>query len=66
MGNGGVVGDESMVKVGKAEEGLYILDFCWGWPDGNSIKFDMAHGKLTRFDDHPEILNLRDIELTLF
>ena len=35
-----VVGDELMVKIGKAEEGSYVLNFGRSQPDGNIIEFD--------------------------
>ena len=40
VGHGGVVWDEAVVEVGKAQEGLYFLDFGRSGPAGNSIKFD--------------------------
>jgi len=57
-GNVGVVRNESSVEVGKAKEGAYVLDFSWGWPFGNSVKFDGVHSELTRFDNHSEVFYL--------
>jgi len=57
-GNIGVVGDESMVEIGKAEEGAYVFDFSGCWPFGNPVKFDGVHGELTRFDDHSKVFYL--------
>jgi len=54
-GNVGIVGDESAVEVGEAKERAYVLDFCGGWPFGNSVEFDGVHSKLTRFDDHSKV-----------
>jgi len=53
-----VVGDEPSVEVGKAKEGAYVLDFCRGWPFGDSVKLDRVHGKLTGFNDHSEVFYL--------
>ena len=39
----GVIGDEPLVEVGKAQEGAYILDFSWGKPACNAIEFDRVH-----------------------
>ena len=55
-----------MVEVGKAEEGLYILDFRGGQPGSNAIEFDRVHDKLTGFHNHSEVFNFRDIELAFF
>ena len=63
MGDGGVVRDELMVEVDKAEEGSYILDFGWGWPGGNTVELDRVHGKLTRFHNHSKVFDFRDVEL---
>jgi len=58
VGDVGVVGNESSVEVGEAQEGAYVLDFGWGWPFGNAIELDRIHGELTWFDDHPEVFYL--------
>ena len=63
--NCGVVGYELLVEVGKAKEGVHILDFGWGRSGGNTIKFDRVHDKLTRFHDHSKVFDFRDIELAL-
>ena len=44
MSNIGVVGNESSIEVGKAKEGAYILDFSWGGPACDAIKFNRVHG----------------------
>ena len=66
MGNSRVVRDELMVEVGKAKEGLYVLDFGRGWPGCDAIKLYWAHSKLTGCHDHPEIFDFRDIKLAFF
>ena len=66
MSDSRVVGDKLMIEVGKAEEGSHILDFGRGWPGSNAIKFDRVHGKLTRFHDHSEVLDFRDVKLAFF
>ena len=65
-GNSGAVRDESTIEIGKAKEGLYILDFSGGWPSSNAVEFDRVHSKLTRFHDYSEVFDFRDIKLTLF
>jgi len=57
-GNIRVVGDKSMVEVGEAKKGAYILDLSGGWPFGDSVKLDRIHGKLTRFDNHSKVFYL--------
>ena len=66
MDDSGVVGDKLMIKVGKAKEGVYFLDFSGGWPGSNAVKFDRVYDKLTRFYDHPKVFDFRNIKLTLF
>ena len=63
-GYGRVVGDEPVIEVGKAEEGMYFLDFGRGRPHNNTVQFDRVHGELSRFYNHAEVFNFRDIELT--
>jgi len=58
MSDIGVVRDESSVEVGEAKEEVYILDFSWGWPFGNSVKFDGIHSELAGFDNHSEVFYL--------
>ena len=43
-GDVGVVGDESLVEVGEAEEGAYVLYFSRSRPFGDSVEFDRVHG----------------------
>ena len=62
-GDGGVVGYEPTVEVGKAAERSDVLDFGWGWPGGDAVKFDRVHSKLTGFHDHSEVFDLGDVEL---
>ena len=57
-GNCEVVGDELVIKVGKAKEGPYILDFSGSWLGSNAVKFYWVHGKLSRFHNHPKVFNL--------
>ena len=51
MSNSRVVGDEPTIEIGKAEEGVYILDFGRSWPGSDAVEFDWVHDKLTRFDN---------------
>ena len=62
-GDSKVVRNKLAVKVGKAKEGLYILDFGWGWPGSDAVEFHRVHGKLTGFHDHSEVFDFRDVEL---
>ena len=63
VGDSGIIRDELMIEVGKAKEGVYILDFGRGWPGHNAIKLDWIHHKLTRFHNHPEIFDFEEVEL---
>jgi len=40
--------NEMMVEVGKAEEGLNILDFLWNWPILDNLNFVQGHGEAFR------------------
>ena len=61
----GIVRDELVIEVGKAEKGSYILDFSRGWPGSDAIKFDWVHSELTGFHNHSEVFDFRDVELAL-
>ena len=63
VGDCGVVRDEPTIEIGKAKEGSYILNFGWGRPGGNVIKFDRVHSELSRFHNHSKVFDFRDIEL---
>ena len=56
-GYGGVVWDEAVVEVGKAQERSYFFDFGRSRPAGDSIKFDWVHGELPWFDYHAKIFH---------
>src|SRR5882724_8144960 len=38
----GISINETMVEIGKAEEGLNILDFSWNWPILDNLNFVWA------------------------
>ena len=40
--------NEATVEVGKAEEGLDILDFSWYWPILDDLDFVWGHGEAFR------------------
>ena len=40
--------NETMVEIGKAEEGLNVLDFSWCWPILNDLNFVWGHGEAFR------------------
>ena len=63
--NGGVVGDELTIEVGKAKEGSYFLDFGGGWPGSNAIKLYRVYNELSWFDNHPEVFHFGDVKLAL-
>ena len=65
-GDGGVVGNEPTVEVGKAKERSYIFDFGWGRPGSNAVEFDRVHGELTGFHDHSKVFNFWDVKLAFF
>ena len=45
---------------------MYVLDFSWGRPACNAIKFDRVHGQLAGFNNHSKIFNLISGELAFF
>ena len=65
-GDVGVIWNKSTVEVGEAKEGVYILDFSWGWPLGDAIKLDRVHSELAGFDDHSEVFYLICGEFAFF
>ena len=52
VNDSGVVRDKLMIEIGKAKEGLHLLDFGRSWPSSNAIKLDRVHSELTRFHNH--------------
>ena len=66
VSDGGIVGDELMIEVGKAEEGLYIFYFGRGWPGSDAVELYGIHGELTGFHDHSKIFDSRDVKLAFF
>src|SRR5882724_10199626 len=44
----GISINEMMVEVGKAKEGLNILDFLWNWPILDDLNFVWGHGEAFR------------------
>ena len=50
--NVGVVGNELLVKVCKAKEGVYTLDGGWRMPVSNSRKFRRIHMNEALTNDH--------------
>ena len=66
VGNCGIVRDEPTVEVGKAKEQLYILNFSWGGPGSDAVKFDWVYKELTGFYNHSKIFNFRNIKLAFF
>ena len=59
----GVVRYEPSVEVGKAQEGLHVLDFGESRPGSDAIKFDWVYSKLTRFHNHSKVFNFWDVKL---
>src|SRR5882724_2377764 len=41
----GISIDEMTVEIGKAEEGLNVLDFSWNWPILDDLDFVRGHGE---------------------
>src|SRR5882724_10066979 len=41
----GISINETMVEIGKAEEGLNVLDFSWYWPILDNLDFVWGHGE---------------------
>src|SRR5882724_5674539 len=44
----GVSINETTVEIGKAEEGLNVLDFSWNWPILDNLDFVWGHGEAFR------------------
>ena len=61
----GVVGDESLVEIGKTKEGANIFHFGWCRPTCDAIEFDGVHGQLARFNDHSKVFHFVGGELAL-
>ena len=61
-----VVRDESTIKISKAKEGAYVLDFGRGRPAGNAIELDGVHGQLPRLHDHPQVFDFISGKFALF
>ena len=64
VSDGGIVGYEPTIEVGKAEERPYILDFSRGGPGSDAVEFDGVHSELTGFYNHSKVFDFRDVELT--
>ena len=47
-GDFGISINETMVEIGKAEEGLNVLEFSWNWPILNDLEFVWGHGEAFR------------------
>jgi len=44
----GISVNETTVEIGKAEEGLNVLDFSWNWPILDNLDFVWGHGEAFR------------------
>jgi len=44
----GISVDEITVEIGKAKEGLNVLDFLWCWPILDNLDFVQGHGEAFR------------------
>ena len=44
----GISINETTVEIGKAEEGLNVLDFSWNWPILDNLDFVRGHGEALR------------------
>jgi hypothetical protein len=58
--------DETMVEVGKAKEGLNVLDFPWFRPVVDCLDLLRSHGKPLRREAEAKIFDRGGMELTLF
>ena len=63
-GDIGVVGYESVIEIGKAQEGMDIFDNGWSQLIGNSSYFDMVHCQGPGLDDHAQVFYFLDSEGT--
>src|SRR5207245_9603749 len=58
--------DETTVKVGKAKEGLHVLDFPWFRPVADCLDLFRSHGEPLRREAEAEVFDGGGMELTLF
>ena len=54
-----------MIEIGKAKEGVYILDFHWYRPLFDAFDLDRVHFNGVLSDDHSQILHFGEVEMTL-
>ena len=52
-----------MVEIGKAEEGLNVLDFLWYWPILDNLDFVRGHGEAFGRQHVSEVFTRSDVEL---
>src|SRR5882724_2059794 len=52
------------VEIGKAKEGLNILDFLWYWPILDDLNFVWGHGEAFRCQHISKVFTGSDMKLT--
>ena len=60
--NVGVVGNEFIIEVRKAEERAYSFDRGWGMPILDGSQFRQIHVNETLMDNHPQIFHGGGVE----
>src|SRR5258708_4384534 len=51
--------DKNAVKIAKAQEGAYVLDFGWHWPVFDAGNFDGVHACNPPSKDYPQVIHFR-------
>src|SRR5882724_11458928 len=59
----GISIDEMTVEIGKAEEGLDVLDFSWYWPILDNLDIVRGHGEAFGRQHVSEVFTRSDVEL---
>src|SRR5882724_11024128 len=55
--------NEMTVEIGKAKEGLNVLDFSWNWPILDNLDFVWGHGEAFGSQHISEVFAGSDVEL---
>src|SRR5882724_5493920 len=60
----GISVNEMTVEIGKAKEGLNVLDFLWNWPILDDLDLVRGHGEAFRRQHVSEVFAGSDMEFT--
>src|SRR5882724_73611 len=59
----GISVNKTTVEIGKAKEGLNVLDFSWNWPILDDLDFVRGHGEAFMLQHISEVFAGSDMEL---